>query len=599
LRIKAYTLVGFFIISLLFTQYAFAETGMTVSVNADEGSTTISVSGHSSINNNDISILVSKPDGKGVSVDQVIPDVNGDFRTDILLGPLWNQDGLYTISIKQSSSALYSFTFQIEIVNGVTHATSLTDSTLESGTTTQPSITISTDKSVYKEKEVMYITYAVSEAIPNEELSIRLYDPNGDNISSTITSYAGLSYQLSTYTTFFPYDRELNDGKWYVGGTYTIIAEYAGSKKTLTVEVTTSTSTVSCGPNEVIVNGKCVNAFDDVPPLILTPSDLTLDTTYSSALVDFSVKAIDDQDGILRPNCFPSSGSLFPVGETTVTCSVTDNSGNSDRKSFIITVRALDAVIPSWIRDVAGFWCGNEIDDNSFIEAIQYLISNNVIVVPATASSGSGAQEIPNWIKNNACWWSQELISDKDFASGLQYLIEQGIIRVLQTSEPSQSTSETAIKPYEIAIVGDGTCKYKTNQALDLLRNKARIHYETVTYHVGVIECVDQGSGIYVRETPPRALVGKQIIDAGTIWYAGGMAHESCHSKLYSDYLKNNPQSVSVPSNIYSGKDAEAQCIAVQYHALVLLGATQTSLDHVEKSIESEYWNIPYEDRWW
>jgi len=171
--------------------------------------------------------------------------------------------------------------------------------------------------------------------------------------------------------------------------------------------------------------------FDNVPPLILTPSDMTVDATDSSGTrVDYSVKAIDDEDGVLRPNCSPSSGSLFPIGDTTVTCSATDFSGNSDRKSFLITVNSPDVIIPSWIKDVAGFWCGDEIDNASFIEAIQYLINNDVIIVPTTVSSGSGVQEIPNWIKSNACWWSQGLITNSDFASGLQYLIGQGIIRV-------------------------------------------------------------------------------------------------------------------------------------------------------------------------
>ena len=105
-------------------------------------------------------------------------------------------------------------------------------------------------------------------------------------------------------------------------------------------------------------------------------------------------------------------------------------SGNFDKKSFVITVNSPDVIIPSWIRDVAGFWCGDEINDTSFIEAIQYLISNDVIIVPATTSSGSDVQEIPNWVKSNACWWSQGLITNSDFASGLQYLIGQGIIRV-------------------------------------------------------------------------------------------------------------------------------------------------------------------------
>jgi len=107
----------------------------------------------------------------------------------------------------------------------------------------------------------------------------------------------------------------------------------------------------------------------------------------SDARADYSVKAIDDVDG------------------------------------FLTTVNFSDVEIPSWVKDVAGFWCGDEIDNASFIEAIQYLINNDVIIVPATASSGSGAQEIPNWIKNNVCWWSQGLITNSVFASGLQYFI--------------------------------------------------------------------------------------------------------------------------------------------------------------------------------
>jgi len=181
----------------------------------------------------------------------------------------------------------------------------------------------------------------------------------------------------------------------------------------------------------VIGGGDGGTIFDTVPPLILVPSDITIDANDSSgARVDYSVKAIDDEDGVLRPNCSPSSGSLFPIGKTTVTCSATDNSGNSDKKSFVITVNVSDVLIPSWIKDVAGFWCDDEIDNASFIEAIQYLINNDVIIVPATTSSGSGSQEIPNWVKNNACWWSQGLITNSDFASGLQYLVGQGIIQV-------------------------------------------------------------------------------------------------------------------------------------------------------------------------
>ena len=39
-------------------------------------------------------------------------------------------------------------------------------------------------------------------------------------------------------------------------------------------------------------------------------------------------------------------------------------------------------------------------------------------------------QEIPVWIKNNAEWWSQGQIDDDTFIQGLQFLIQHGIIHV-------------------------------------------------------------------------------------------------------------------------------------------------------------------------
>jgi len=118
-----------------FQDFAYAETGMEVSVNADEGSTTISVSGHTSVGNNDITIMVKAPNGNIISVAQISPDANGDFMTDIQgSAQLWNQDGMYTIAVKQGSSTLYDFSFSVEVTGGTTAATSVSESTLESGT---------------------------------------------------------------------------------------------------------------------------------------------------------------------------------------------------------------------------------------------------------------------------------------------------------------------------------------------------------------------------------------------------------------------------------------------------------------------------------
>ena len=116
-----------------FQDFAYAETGMSVSVNADEGSTTISVSGHTSVKNNSVQILVTSPNGNRVDLAQVMPDANGDFAKEIQVGALWKEDGMYTIVIQQGQSSQYSFKLQAEVNGGITAATSVSDSTLKSG----------------------------------------------------------------------------------------------------------------------------------------------------------------------------------------------------------------------------------------------------------------------------------------------------------------------------------------------------------------------------------------------------------------------------------------------------------------------------------
>jgi len=72
------------------------------------------------------------------------------------------------------------------------------------------------------------------------------------------------------------------------------------------------------------------------PPFIFQPADITSSTN----VVTFSVKAMDteDQDISHKVVCNPTSGSTFPSGTTTVTCSVTDSGGNKVSTSFKVTV---------------------------------------------------------------------------------------------------------------------------------------------------------------------------------------------------------------------------------------------------------------------
>ena len=85
--------------------------------------------------------------------------------------------------------------------------------------------------------------------------------------------------------------------------------------------------------------------------------------------------------------------------------------------------------IPNWIKNNAKFWYDGDIDDATFITGIQYLIQNEIIIIPQTDQTQiSDESTIPSWVKNNAKFWYDDIIDDSTFAAGIQYLIQFGII---------------------------------------------------------------------------------------------------------------------------------------------------------------------------
>ncbi|MEX0862977.1 peptidase [Nitrosopumilus sp.] len=89
-----------------------------------------------------------------------------------------------------------------------------------------------------------------------------------------------------------------------------------------------------------------------------------------------------------------------------------------------------EILIPSWIKNNAGWWSDGFIDDNSFVQGIEYMIKNKIITIPQTQQKSTESTEIPTWIKNNAGWWSDGSIDDNSFVQGLEFLIQNGIIRI-------------------------------------------------------------------------------------------------------------------------------------------------------------------------
>lgn len=108
---------------------------------------------------------------------------------------------------------------------------------------------------------------------------------------------------------------------------------------------------VNYGPNSAFATNQVVldkyvfcDVVDNAPPSLSCPPDqVVLATSTNGAVVNYTVSASDLCDPSPVVSCTPSSGSLFPMGDTTVSCWAWDVAGNTNHCSFKVMVRAIVA----------------------------------------------------------------------------------------------------------------------------------------------------------------------------------------------------------------------------------------------------------------
>ena len=89
--------------------------------------------------------------------------------------------------------------------------------------------------------------------------------------------------------------------------------------------------------------------------------------------------------------------------------------------------------VPGWVKNTAGWWASEQIPDSAFLQGIQYLIKEGIIIVEIPTEIDSEAtEEVPGWVKNTAGWWAEDKIHDTTFVAGMKYLISKGIIVVME-----------------------------------------------------------------------------------------------------------------------------------------------------------------------
>ena len=144
----------------------------------------------------------------------------------------------------------------------------------------------------------------------------------------------------------------------------------AASQNTRCVEVTcvplsgsafpVGTTTVNCIAKDAVgATAMCsftVTVNDTKRPTINCPANIVVNVPcgQSSMAVNYPTPSATDNCSGVTVSCTPASGSIFPVGTSTVNCTARDASGNTASCSFSVTANASPVAFTGFLAPIGG-----------------------------------------------------------------------------------------------------------------------------------------------------------------------------------------------------------------------------------------------------
>jgi hypothetical protein len=121
---------------------------------------------------------------------------------------------------------------------------------------------------------------------------------------------------------------------------------------------------------------------DTAPPVIAAHADIhVLTGDFRGIVVAYTPpNATDNVDGTFAASCAPASGSLFPVGDTTVVCGARDAAGNgaADSSFHVFVTLDVDMALPA---------LANDIDASSVDKGLRQLLTAKIALIQAATSN--------------------------------------------------------------------------------------------------------------------------------------------------------------------------------------------------------------------
>jgi hypothetical protein len=171
----------------------------------------------------------------------------------------------------------------------------------------------------------------------------------------------------------------------------------SGSTFPLGTTAVVCTATDTAGNN--VSRSFDVTVVDTTAPTLVVPTSAVVESAVDAtgAIVNYAalVSASDLVDATPTVSCVPPSGSTFPVGTTSVTCTATDDAGNSASAAFDVSV--VDTTPPSLSLPAATVFELLQGPGGSVVD-YETLVSATDLVDPAptlNCSPASGTTFVP------------------------------------------------------------------------------------------------------------------------------------------------------------------------------------------------------------
>ena len=130
----------------------------------------------------------------------------------------------------------------------------------------------------------------------------------------------------------------------------------------------------------------------------------------------------------------------------------------------LIIPSAFAESVPDWVKNTAGWWATDAISETEFVNAIKFLVKENIIQVD-TSQATETSQAVPEWVKNTAGWWATDTISEIEFVNAIAYLIKIGIITI------NEKLIHTDVD-LRVAFIGDQGLNSNSVSVLNLIKDE-------------------------------------------------------------------------------------------------------------------------------